>query len=459
MDEPDLLLKYLESYEPALREESARSLGLLGDSRAVAPLIQRLVGDTTGSVRRAAAIALGRLGDRRALEPLADALVGDNDSVVRRRAATALGELGDPRAIEPLIGALRDISSGVPGYAALALDKLGEPWYEPFHKRIGEPDVNVRGSIMLSLRHFTLNGEYPFGIFVAAAKDPHYLVRHIAVARLVETAPRRAADTLIEALADESDFVRQKAAEALGEIKDRRAVLALIDAMTDDRDDTILGWAREAAIKALVKIGDERAIKPLREIVEFEDLDMRATALWALADFGEAGFRCLLELRQHDDSAVRWWAVAGLQYCGEPAFEYVLESLQDPDTRVRTHAIECLRSINPSRAVLPIILALRDENSDVRWTAAQCLGTTGDERAMSALEYVRDHDTGEATYNAYTTRLSEVAADAIWTIRRAKNPNLFKINGVECELQPDGTWKWLNDPDQPATGDSPNSDG
>ena len=109
--------------------------------------------------------------------------------------------------------------------------------------------------------------------------------------------------------------------------------------------------------------------------------------------------------------------------------------------------------------VLPIILALRDENSDVRWTAAQCLGTTGDERAMSALEYVRDHDTGEATYNAYTTRLSEVAADAIWTIRRAKNPNLFKINGVECELQPDGTWKWLNDPDQPATGDSPNSDG
>ena len=164
------LIRLLNHWESAIRQIAAQKLGELRDVRAVEPLIHAFK-DDDGMVRRAAAIALGQIGDKRALEPLVHALNKDADRVVRRRAATALGQLGDKRAIEPLINALKDTQSGVPGYAALALDKLKEPWLQPFSERLNERDREVRARIMLSLAHFEFNGQRPFGSFVAALKD------------------------------------------------------------------------------------------------------------------------------------------------------------------------------------------------------------------------------------------------------------------------------------------------
>jgi len=81
-------------------------------------------GNEDENVCRCAAVGLGLLGDRRALEPLLAALE-DVDWPRRHSVAEALGYLGDQRAIEPLIKLLRDCRDEVVLLAAQALGKLG----------------------------------------------------------------------------------------------------------------------------------------------------------------------------------------------------------------------------------------------------------------------------------------------------------------------------------------------
>lgn len=74
-----------------IRGRAAQTLGLIGDTRAVEPLIQTL-SDADRWVRMTAAWALGRLGDTRAVNNLIQAL-DDEDWLVRTEASRALGRI------------------------------------------------------------------------------------------------------------------------------------------------------------------------------------------------------------------------------------------------------------------------------------------------------------------------------------------------------------------------------
>ncbi len=73
--------------------EAAEVLMLLGDKRAVDPLVKSL-DDKRDFVRCAAAKALGVLGDKRAVVPLIKSLC-DETNFVRSAVAIALGNIGD----------------------------------------------------------------------------------------------------------------------------------------------------------------------------------------------------------------------------------------------------------------------------------------------------------------------------------------------------------------------------
>ena len=100
------------------------ALGLLGDARAIGPLIDRLANDEQPTVREAVANSLANFEGREVLEALVEALA-DEDERVRGAVAEALGDLGDPAAFPPLLHALSDDYPRVRESAAAGLRKLG----------------------------------------------------------------------------------------------------------------------------------------------------------------------------------------------------------------------------------------------------------------------------------------------------------------------------------------------
>jgi HEAT repeat protein len=88
-------------------------------------LIKALGYEKDVQVRREAAYTLGKLGNSSGVDPLIKALE-DPDSYVRRQVADALGIIGDPKAIEFLNKALNDPNKYVCQGAADALKKIEE---------------------------------------------------------------------------------------------------------------------------------------------------------------------------------------------------------------------------------------------------------------------------------------------------------------------------------------------
>ena len=83
------LVEALKHSDPQVRENAAKSLGILGNPQAVTPLIQAL-GDRLRQVREAAAHALGELGDASAIERLRDVATKDRSRAVKQAAKQAL---------------------------------------------------------------------------------------------------------------------------------------------------------------------------------------------------------------------------------------------------------------------------------------------------------------------------------------------------------------------------------
>lgn len=168
---------------PGLRAQAARSLGELGDPRAIGPLLDQIE-DTADPFRlpvvTAALEALPRFGAalepalRRILDDPADfrrryvprlwlsalgpaaapelvALLSDADDEVAMNAATALGMLRTPEQAPALRGVLDDATrpSLLRGVAASALGMTGSPEaYEALAPLVGSDDPNlVAGAI------------------------------------------------------------------------------------------------------------------------------------------------------------------------------------------------------------------------------------------------------------------------------------------------------------------------
>ena len=87
--------------DPALQRVTLRALGEIGSKESVQPVAQRLDADNY-EVRSSAARSLGLLGDTRAIEPLSDVLADEEANEVRASAAWALNQIGTQRALDVL---------------------------------------------------------------------------------------------------------------------------------------------------------------------------------------------------------------------------------------------------------------------------------------------------------------------------------------------------------------------
>jgi soluble cytochrome b562 len=96
----DTLHEYIEGEsDPALQKVTIKAIGEIGSSDSTQPVADRLVADNE-TVRSNAARALGLIGDTRAIAPLADVLDDDKSNSVRASAAWALNQIGTEKALD-----------------------------------------------------------------------------------------------------------------------------------------------------------------------------------------------------------------------------------------------------------------------------------------------------------------------------------------------------------------------
>lgn len=139
------------STNPGKRAHAVRCLGESRSALAVRDLIDAL-NDPDWQVREQSALSLGMIGDDTAISALA-AQLKDPASDVRVQAARSLGRLGGPTAARALLQHLDDPSREVRLHVARSLSALAYPPAARFleERLVVEPDANVRAAVATAL--------------------------------------------------------------------------------------------------------------------------------------------------------------------------------------------------------------------------------------------------------------------------------------------------------------------
>jgi HEAT repeat protein len=369
-----LYLSALRSHSEEIRLWAVTSLGQLGDSRAVGPLIDALV-QYYGSVRDSVTQALSQLGEP-AVAPLLAALK-DEKIQVRSSAADALGQIGG-LALEPLILALQDEDQQVRSNAARALGQLGSPQaVQPLINALKDQTGPVRYMAAGALARLDDNRAVP--PLVAALNDDDWRVRDRAAKALGLLNDSRAVCPLINALGDKDGRVRERATEALHHLS-ASTFDSLINALLCEN-----GYIRAGAVKLLGMMGDSRAVEPLIAILGDENDSVRSAAAESLGRLKNDRTVELLKAALKDNNEqIRRGAAQTLGRLGIMEVDLLIAALNDEDWSVRRNAAVALGQLGDSKAIDPLVCTLMDNDWRVRSGAAVSLGQFG-ELAVAAL--------------------------------------------------------------------------
>ncbi|MGE0128468.1 MAG: M1 family aminopeptidase [Blastocatellales bacterium] len=253
----ELVFQLTRAEDAMDRARAARELSMFKGEDTVNALREVLLGDDFYGVRMAAAISLGEIGGESARMAVIEAYRLSKDSRVRRASVWALGNFKD-EAINLLGEALdKDESYYVAVAAARALANIGGD----------KPHDILRASISRTSWQEVIAAAIFHGF--AQAKEKRAVDLAINHSKYGARAPIRvAAISCLGALGKE--LIKEK--------KDGHAVARIVDHLIELSKDKAVR-ARLGAVKALGKIGDKRALPPLREAQGRECLDMMKGAL------------------------------------------------------------------------------------------------------------------------------------------------------------------------------------
>lgn len=458
------LIDLLQHPDADLRIQAALALGTQHGPEAVEALLVAL-DDPDMNVRFHAIEALGKLSPSAAVEPLAaiaeshdfflafpalDALSRINDASVAPRllpllademvgdqAAEALGQIGDEDAVAPLAAAL-DRAHSSPASVVDALTGIHRRYADMFPGGAEHIEDLVRAAITptgaqrvidaagrasgASLRQFVALLGWLRGEDVERALA-HLIGTPDAQSELLEAVVRFGApmvDRLIEHLDSEDAASRRAAVLALGRIGDIRAVEPLIALLEEDDRELVT-----VAAAALARLGDRRAFDALLGLLGDADLGVRQAAIGALNSIGhpDMSHRVRLLLDDGDvrvrESAVKIAGYFGYADCAAALFD----RCRDTDETVRAAALEHIAYLDDPRTVPILMAALAADTPRVRAAAAQSLAHAGGgAQTLDALRHaVGDPDQwvryfavtslGRLADRASLPRLERIAAD------------------------------------------------
>ncbi|GHO64066.1 hypothetical protein KSC_029580 [Ktedonobacter sp. SOSP1-52] len=192
---------------------------------------------------------------------------------------------------------------------------------------------------------------------------------------------------LIDALNNRTWKTRRQASDILIQ-RGSSAVLPLMAAI---RQNAFTFFSLQEAVRTLAGIGDERAIDLLIELLTNWNVHAVQEAIKGLGRMrNPRAIQPLINVFRQDwddpETYTAWQnATTALASIGEPAFEPLLLALKDEDSNVRQEVVDTLGKLRDPRALDPLVQALQDEQDAVRTFAADALATLGDKRAIEPL--------------------------------------------------------------------------
>ncbi len=340
---PETAINDLESDDPRARLAAIAALAdspkeIVGRAREA---LERTLDDPVAGVRAEAALALAEIGPGPALEKLIE-MSNDQDARVAQAAVIALGESGDRRALAPILSALESSRADIRFQAVLAVGRLApEEAFDHLRRAAGDPDREVRANALAALADTA--GEDALPVMRELITDDALVVRFEAALALAKSGDLAATPVLVEALEDRD--LAPQAVRALGSLGDPEAAGVLSELCNRWLARPPL---RAAAAAALTALDDPTGWRELEGWLIARRREPRAMAIYCCGELRlERAVDRLLEIASDEKHADRDAAVRALGKIGDPRARSVLEKAADAlDSDLRADATEALAKLS-----------------------------------------------------------------------------------------------------------------
>jgi HEAT repeat protein len=386
-----LMLSALKDEDENVRATAIEHIGKAGESSVLDALIEILEGDDIWTAYPAAD-ALGRIGDKKAVTALIKAL---DKKPLRVPVIKSLGLIGDPDSLKFIIPFLQDRSKIVQEEVVRSIEKF-------YRKGAGEEFITgeIRGII----------GDGALDALIPHAWSEKPEVRSSAILLLGLMKDERAYVPLLE-ISQEQDFeedtrrafvfigrekplslLRLFDTESLYQKRFICEVAALIasplyyevfEDLLKDED----GHIRSTAAAGLARIGDPKAVKPLKALLADPYEDVQEAAVGALSLLGSwiKVDELITTLSERDPLLRRNAALLLGKIDAKEAVHALGFAMKDGDVNVRKACVEAFSTLKTEDSIRFLMLALTDEEPDIRVSSALSLGRIGGEGVFEAL--------------------------------------------------------------------------
>jgi cyclophilin family peptidyl-prolyl cis-trans isomerase/HEAT repeat protein len=184
---------------------------------------------------------------------------------------------------------------------------------------------------------------------------------------------------------------------------DRLAEVARLEDTRDFGAGRLLGLlgdpdaeVRLRTVRALGRIGDDRAVKSVQQLLSDSLTEIRIEAAFALGQIGgsDALLAVIAALKSEKSDEVKSELLAALGRIGDlTAVATIIKYLDNPSPRVRSAGLMAMSRLKGHGQTQKLIRLTRDADDDVRWRALYALARTSDSSARGKLsESLRDRN-------------------------------------------------------------------
>lgn len=312
----ETLIVTLDDYDSFVRSSSAKALGLIGDNRAVEPLIDTLENDIDSIVRIASVNALGKFEDINTIKPIVEAMEEEYSSNLTIHCLKTLVDLDEETAVTYLCKNIDNSQKEIAYFSIELLSSLkGDEYVEKILNSCKTRELSK--DEFLKLVNNLLNEDLD--------------IRMEAVKLLGDSNNKRASKYLLKLIDDEDNEIRLEVLKSLGKLKNPETLDVLINTLKDR--DTSVRWAAEEAIGNF----DQEAIPKISESLKSEDDVLRYYLVAILGEIEDVDSETLL-LRSLDDPDidVKIKTIESLAKIGtERSINPLLNLLNDENSKIQ----------------------------------------------------------------------------------------------------------------------------